>query len=142
LGIEECKLVELPVVEDPQGNLAFAEGGRHVPFEIVRVFYVYDVPEGAVRGGHAHASLKQVVFCLAGDFEIVVDDGSRQRPFRMEERRTGLYLPPMIWHDMVRFAPGSAYVVLTSAPFDEADYIRERDRYLAALRAPAGGDAI
>jgi hypothetical protein len=137
VGVDACRLVELPVVEDAYGDLAFAEGGRHVPFDIARVFYVYDVPGDAVRGGHAHRSLREVVFCVAGGFEIVVDDGTDRRSFRMEDRRVGLYLPEMLWHEMVEFAPGTAYVVLTSARYDEADYIRDRDEYLSAVGAPA-----
>jgi dTDP-4-dehydrorhamnose 3,5-epimerase-like enzyme len=135
VGIEECKLVELPVVEDPQGDLAFAEGESHVPFPIARVFFVYGVPSDAIRGGHAHLSLEQVVFCLAGRLEFVVDDGSQRRTFALEDPRTGLYLPPMVWHDIGGFSPGTVYLVLTSMPFDEADYIRDRDEYRAALRA-------
>jgi dTDP-4-dehydrorhamnose 3,5-epimerase-like enzyme len=133
VGIEECKLVELPVREDPQGDLAFAEGGRHVPFPIARVFYVYDVPGEAVRGGHAHLALEQAVFCVAGRLEVIVDDGTQREAFALESPRTGLYLPPMVWHDLGGFAPGSVYVVLTSAHFDEADYIRDRDEFLAAI---------
>jgi len=134
VGIDDCKLVELPVVRDPHGDLAFAEGGRHVPFDIERVFYVYDVPSEAVRGGHAHRSLEQVVFCVSGGFEVVVYDGTDRRSHRLEDHRVGLYLPPMVWHDMVGFAAGTAYVVLTSAPYDEADYIRDRDEYLATVQ--------
>jgi dTDP-4-dehydrorhamnose 3,5-epimerase-like enzyme len=136
VGIEGCRLVELPVVENRYGDLAFAEGGRHVPFDIERVFYVYDVPGDAVRGGHAHRSLEEVVFCLVGGFSILVDDGTDRRSYRLEDRRVGLYLPPMVWHDIVDFAPGTAYVALTSAPYDEAEYIRDRDEYLSAVGAP------
>jgi dTDP-4-dehydrorhamnose 3,5-epimerase-like enzyme len=135
VGIEECRRIELPVVEDPQGNLAFAESGDRIPFPIARTFHVYDVPGGAVRGGHAHLTLEQVVFCLAGRFEALVDDGVEQRAFELEDPRVGLYLPPMVWHDLVGFSPGTIYVVLTSAQFDEADYIRDRDEYRRAVRA-------
>lgn len=123
------------MVRDRLGDLAFAEAERHVPFAIERVFYVYDVPAGAVRGGHAHFTLEQAVFCVAGGFEIVVDDGSSRRGFRMEDHRVGLYLPPMVWHDMVDFEAGTAYVVLASAPYDEADYIRDRERWLREVEA-------
>lgn len=134
MGIEECKLVQLPVVEDLQGNLAFAEGESHVPFPIARVFYVYDVPAGAVRGGHAHIALEQVVFCVAGRFDVVVRNGTRRRTFAIEDPRAGLYLPPMVWHDLGGFSPGTVYLVLTSAPFDRDDYIRDYDEYLTATR--------
>jgi dTDP-4-dehydrorhamnose 3,5-epimerase-like enzyme len=139
VGIEDCRLIELPVVEDPQGNLAFAEGEGHVPFPIARAFYVYAVPAGAARGGHAHRSLRQVVFCVSGRLDATVDDGTERRSFALEDPREGLYLPPMVWHDLGGFSPGTAYLVLTSARFDEGDYIRDRDEYLTAVRAPAGG---
>lgn len=133
MGIEECRLIELPVVRDPQGNLAYAEAGDQIPFPIARTFHVYDVPGGAVRGGHAHLKLEQVVFCVAGRFEAVVDDGAERRAFELEDPRAGLYLPPMVWHDLVGFAEGTVYVVLTSAPYDESDYIRDHDEYLATI---------
>lgn len=127
--------VELPVVEDPQGNLVFAEGEGHVPFPIARVFFVHDVPGEAVRGGHAHISLEQAVFCVSGRFDVVVDDGTGRRTFALEDPSTGLYLPPMVWHDLVGFSPGTTYLALTSANFDEGDYIRDYDEYLGAVRA-------
>jgi dTDP-4-dehydrorhamnose 3,5-epimerase-like enzyme len=135
LGVEECKLVELPVVEDRQGNLAFAEERRHVPFPIARVYYVYDVPDGAVRGGHAHRELEQMIVGVAGKFEIVVDDGSARKRFTMESSRVGLYMPPMVWHELVDFSAGSAYFALASAYYDEADYYRDYGEFKAA----AGG---
>ncbi|HEX3240764.1 MAG TPA: FdtA/QdtA family cupin domain-containing protein [Solirubrobacterales bacterium] len=137
MGIELCTTIELPVVADPQGDLAFAERDNHVPFEIARVFYVYDVPAGATRGGHAHRTLEQVVFCVAGRLEIVVDDGERSRPFVLDDPRRGLYLPPMVWHDIGEFEAGTVYLVLASQEFDEGDYVRDRDEFLAAVRAPA-----
>lgn len=139
MGIEECKLIELPVVTDPQGDLAFAEGETHVPFPIARVFYVYGVPGDAVRGGHAHLALQQVVFCLAGRLEIEVDDGARRRTHVLDDPRVGIYLPPMVWHDIGGFAPGTVYLALTSEDFDEADYIRDYDAYLDAVRAARAG---
>jgi uncharacterized RmlC-like cupin family protein len=135
MGIERCKPIELPVVADPQGNLAFAEAEAHVPFPIARTFHVYDVPVGAARGGHAHIALEQAVFCLAGRLELVVDDGERRRTHVLDDPRSGLYLPPMVWHDIGGFAPGTVYLVLASAEFDEADYIRDHDAYLAAVGA-------
>lgn len=135
MGIEECKPIELPVVEDPQGNLAFAEAGTHVPFPIARAFYVYDVPAGAARGGHAHLTLEQAVFCVAGRLEATVDDGTRRRTFALEDPRVGIYLPPMVWHDLGGFSADTVYLAFTSAPYEESDYIRDHDEYLAALRA-------
>jgi len=135
MPIELCKPVTLPVIEDRQGNLAFAEAETHVPFPIARVFYVYDLPSGAVRGGHAHLSLEQVVFCVAGRLELRVRDGERSRTVLLDDPREGLYLPPLVWHDIGGFAPGTIYVVMASAEFDEGDYVRDYDEFLVAARA-------
>lgn len=134
MGIDGCKRIELPTVADPQGNLAFAEAETHVPFPIARVFYVYDIPVGSVRGGHAHLELEQAVFCLSGRLEMAVDDGEGRRTHVLDDPRAGLYLPPMVWHDIGGFVPGTVYLALTSADFDEADYIRDYDDYLSAVR--------
>jgi dTDP-4-dehydrorhamnose 3,5-epimerase-like enzyme len=139
VGIEECELLELPVVEDPQGNLAFAEAERHVPFPIARAFYVYGVPAGAIRGGHAHRTLEQAVFCLNGRLEVALDDGADRRTVALEDPRTGLYLSTMVWHDLVGFAAGTVYLVLTSAHFDESDYIRDHGDYLRLVGASESG---
>lgn len=135
MGIQECRLIELPVVGDPQGNLAYAESGEQIPFPIARTFHVYGVPGGAVRGGHAHLTLEQVVFCVAGRFEAVIDDGVERRTFELDDPRVGLYLPPMVWHDLTGFAAGTVYLVLTSAHYDESDYIRDHAEFLSALHA-------
>jgi dTDP-4-dehydrorhamnose 3,5-epimerase-like enzyme len=135
VGIEECSLVQLPEVADPQGNLAFAEAEVHVPFPIARVFYVYDVPAHARRGGHAHLELEQVVFCLSGALEMAVDDGAGRRTYRLEDPRVGLYLPPMVWHDIGGFDEDTVYMVFASAKFDEGDYIRDYEQFLSTARA-------
>ena len=137
MKVERCKPIELPAVTDPQGDLAFAEGGDHVPFPIARVFYVYDVPAKAARGGHAHRSLEQAVFCLAGRMEMAINDGERTRTVILDHPRRGIYLPPMVWHDIGGFSPGTVYLVLASAAFDEGDYIRDRGEFLQATGAAA-----
>lgn len=135
MRVDDCRTIELPVVADPQGELAFAEGESHVPFPIARVFYVYDVPGWAARGGHAHRALEQAVFCLAGRMELTVDDGRQRRSVVLDDPRRGLYLPPLVWHDIGGFAAGTVYMALASAEFDEADYIRDRAEFLRAARA-------
>jgi len=127
------------VVPDPQGDLAFAEGEGHLPFAIARVFYVYGIPADAARGGHAHLALEQAVFCLAGRMEITVDDGERRRPVTLDDPRRGIYLPPLVWHDIGGFAPGTVYLACASAEFDEADYIRDYDEFLRAAGRPPRG---
>lgn len=135
MSIGECTPVELPVVADRQGNLAFAEADSHVPFPIARVFYVYDVPAEARRGGHAHLKLEQAIFCLAGSLEIIVDDGCDRQPYRLDDPCRGLYLPPMVWHDIGGFAAGTVYMVLASSVYAESDYIRDYDGFLSAAAA-------
>jgi dTDP-4-dehydrorhamnose 3,5-epimerase-like enzyme len=135
MGLERCRLIELPVVANPQGNLVFAEAEAHVPFPIARVFYVHDIPLGAVRGGHAHFKLEEVVFCLEGSLEMVVDDGVSRHTYRLQDPRLGLYVPPMVWHDIDAFAEGTVYMGLTSTAFEEDDYVRDYERFLETARA-------
>lgn len=137
VGLERCKLIELPVVADPQGNLAFAEGENHVPFPIARVFYVYGIPDGASRGGHSHHALEQVVFCVSGRLEITVDDGRERRTFVLDDPRQGLYLPPLVWHDIGGFDAGTVYLAFASSDFEESDYIRDYEQFLSAVGAAA-----
>jgi dTDP-4-dehydrorhamnose 3,5-epimerase-like enzyme len=145
LGIENCKLVELPVIHDPQGNLTYIEQKRHVPFEISRVYHTYDVPGGARRGGHAHRACEEMLVAMSGSFEVVVDDGSSRDSFRLNRSYVGLYLPPMTWRDLVDFSSGSVCMVLASDYYDEADYIRDYGEFQSAARpdglAPASAEA-
>jgi len=138
LSVDDCKLVELPVVHNPQGNLTFIEGSQHVPFEIARVYYLYDVPGGATRGGHAHRQLEQLIVATSGSLEIVLDDGHRRRGVSLNRSYVGLYLPPMTWRELVDFSSGSVCMVLASAHYDEADYIRDYDEFKATVAADAG----
>lgn len=119
------RLIDLPVVSDPRGDLTFVEGGNHVPFQIRRVYYLYNVPVDSERGGHAHRELEQVVFALSGSFRITVDDGRERREFWLRDPRTGLYINRMIWREMDAFSQGAVCMVLASQPYDEADYIRD-----------------
>jgi dTDP-4-dehydrorhamnose 3,5-epimerase-like enzyme len=137
LGIDNCKLVELPVIHDPQGNLTFIEQKRHVPFEIARVYHTYDVPGGATRGGHAHRACEEMLVAMSGSFEVVVDDGSSRASFRLNRSYVGLYLPAMIWRELVDFSSGSVCMVLASDYYDEEDYIRDYDDFGKAVGAAA-----
>lgn len=132
MGTQDCRLIELPVVEDPLGNLAFAESGRHIPFPIARTFHVFDVPAGARRGGHAHRALEQVVICLSGRLDVAIKDGSTESTFSLTDPRAGLYLPPMVWHDLTCVGENTIYFALASIHFDEADYFRDYGDFLAA----------
>jgi len=135
LGIDQCKLVELPVIHNPQGNLTFIEAERHIPFQIARVYYLYDVPEGAVRGGHAHRELEQLILPIGGSFDIVLDDGSERKRVVLDQPRVGLYLPRLIWRELENFSAGAFCLVLASAPYDESDYYRDYAEFRAAVGA-------
>ncbi|MEX2448360.1 MAG: FdtA/QdtA family cupin domain-containing protein [Solirubrobacterales bacterium] len=138
MGASDCRLLELPTVAAPEGDLTFAEARKHVPFPIERVFYVYDVPAGAQRGGHAHRALEEAVFCLAGRLDAVVDDGAERRSFSLTDPRLGLYLPPMVWHDLSFPQPGTIYVAFASAHYDESDYFRDHASFLEAAGVTGG----
>lgn len=133
--LEQCRIVELPKIEDPRGNLTFIEGGRHVPFDVKRVYYLYDVPGGAARGGHAHKELKQLIIAMSGSFDVVLDDGLRTKRFHLNRSYFGLYVCPMIWRELDNFSSGSVCLVLASSLYTESDYYRDHGEYLKAIKA-------
>ena len=119
-------MVDLPSVRsEGLGELSFIESERHVPFEIRRVYYLYDVPAGGLRGGHAHLQLQQLLVALSGSLDVVVNDGQSEARFRLLHRNQGLYLPRMVWRDLENFSGGAVCMVLASQHFDESDYIRK-----------------
>lgn len=132
VGVDDCALCELPKIADARGNLTFLEGGRQVPFGIQRVYYLYDVPGGAERGGHAHREVEELVVAMSGSFDVVLDDGRRRRRVHLNRSYQGLYLCPMVWRELDNFSSGAVCLVLASRPYDEADYHRDYQRYLAA----------
>jgi dTDP-4-dehydrorhamnose 3,5-epimerase-like enzyme len=133
--VSRCRVIDFPKVEDTRGNLTFIEGGRHVDFDIKRVYYLYDVPGGAERGGHAHRGLHQLLIAMSGSFDVLVDDGSHRQRFHLNRSYYGLYIPPMIWREIDNFSSGSVCMALASEYYDEGDYYRDRDRFVAdALR--------
>jgi len=129
-NINSCKLIDLPRIHDPRGNLTFVEGGNHVPFDIRRVYYLYDVPGGAERGGHAHKELYQLIIAMSGAFDIVLDDGREKKRFHLNRSYIGLYVCPMIWREMDNFSSGAVCLVLASNYYDESDYYRNYDEFL------------
>lgn len=134
MTLDACRLLELPRIDDARGSLTFVEGGRHVPFAIARTYYLYDVPPGTRRGAHGHKTLEQLVVAVNGAFDITLDDGANRQQWRLDSPNHGLYIAPMIWRAMENFAPASVCLVLASAPYDEADYIRDYPSFLAAGR--------
>ena len=134
MGLDHCRIVDLPKIGDPRGNLTFIEGGMHIPFSIERVYYLYDVPGGAERGGHAHLALHQLIVAMSGSFDVALDDGVSKARFHLNRSYTGLYVSPMIWRELDNFSSGSVCLVLASNRFDEGDYIRTYDSFIAATR--------
>ncbi|QEL64404.1 hypothetical protein OTERR_09280 [Oryzomicrobium terrae] len=139
MGIEQCEIIEFPIIHDPRGNLTFVEGGHHIPFDIKRVYYLYDVPGGAQRGGHAHRNLHQVVIAMSGSFDIVLDDGTHKRRHHLNRSYYGLYIAPMMWREIDNFSSGSVCMVLASDIYDEADYFRNYNDFSAAALQLAKG---
>ena len=134
-SLEDCRLLDLPKIFMPEGSITPLEGrGDIVPFEIARVFYLYDVVGGAVRGGHAHIELEQFVVAAMGGFTVSVWDGERRRDVELNRAYQGLYVPPSIWMDLVNFSSGAVSVVLASHVYEEEDYIRDRDEFVAYRR--------
>ncbi|MBK43707.1 MAG: hypothetical protein CMN20_00540 [Roseovarius sp.] len=129
-----ARLIDLPVVSDPRGDLTFVEGRNHVPFDIARVYYLYNVPVDAERGGHAHKVLQQVVFALSGSFRLTIDDGLEKSEFWLRNPRQGVLIDRLIWREMDAFSQGAVCMVLASHPYDEADYIRDYEVFRAAVQ--------
>jgi dTDP-4-dehydrorhamnose 3,5-epimerase-like enzyme len=132
--IEDCVVLQLPKIADPRGNLTFVEAGRHIPFDIRRVYYLYDVPGGAERGGHAHKALHQFVIAMSGSFDIHIDDGRARKTIHMNRSYYGLYICPMTWRELDNFSSGAVCMVLASEFYDESDYYRDYKEFLRDAR--------
>lgn len=130
-----CRLIELPKISDPRGNLTFVEEHKHVPFPIARVYYLYDVPGGAERGGHAHKALDQLLIAVAGSFVVTLNDSAQQCDVRLNRATQGLHIPRMVWREIHDFSSGSVCLVLASHPYDESDYYRDFDAFAAAAQS-------
>jgi hypothetical protein len=131
-NVDACRLVSFPKISDPRGNLTFIEGGNHIPFDIKRVYYLYDVPGGSERGGHAHKMLHQVIIAMSGSFDVLLDDGKEKKRIHLNRSYYGLTVCPMIWRELDNFSSGSVCMVLASEYYDEADYFRDYQQFLQA----------
>jgi hypothetical protein len=127
----KCRIIELPRITDKRGNLTFIEQQNHVPFDIKRVYYLYDVPGGESRGGHAHRRLEQFIVAASGSFDVIVHDGVKKERFHLNRSYYGLYIPTMTWRELENFSSGSVSLVLASEPYEESDYIRDYEMFLS-----------
>jgi hypothetical protein len=132
--LNNASIVHLPKVSEPRGNLTFIEGGRHIAFDIKRVYYLYDVPGGAERGGHAHKELQQLIIAMSGSFDVVLGDGSEKKRFHLNRPYYGLYVPTMLWRELDNFSSGAVCLVLASNVYDEKDYYRDYNLFVNAVR--------
>ena len=132
-SLDLCRYIDLPKIQDTRGNLTFIEGNNHSPFNIQRVYYLYDVPGGAERGGHAHKALHQLIIAMSGSFDVVLDDGKEKKRYHLNRSYNGLYVCPMIWRELDNFSSGSVCMVLASNTYDEDDYYRDYKEYLLTL---------
>ena len=130
LSIDECQVIELPKISDPRGNLTFIEGLSQIPFDIKRVYYLYDVPGGAERGGHAHKNLSQLIIAMSGSFDVILDDGENRKRVHLNRSYQGLFVCPMIWRELDNFSSGSVCLVLASNLYSEEDYFRHKHDFM------------
>lgn len=137
MSVAECRLIELPRIHDPRGNLTFIESERHVPFALKRLFYLYDVPGGATRAGHALKTCHQFLIATSGSFDVTVDDGVQSEVRQLNRSHYGLYIPPMIWRELNNFSSNSICMVLASEFYSQGDYYREYPDFLAGVRERA-----
>lgn len=137
MSLSSCRVVDLPRITDPRGNLTFIEAGRQASFEIKRVYYLYDVPGGAERGGHAHRKLEQLIIAASGSFDVLLDDGRQQKRFHLNRSYYGLHVTSMVWRELTNFSSGSVCLVLASAPYDNDDYLRDYADFLQEVRRAA-----
>ena len=133
--LDDCKLINLPKISDPRGSLTFIESNQHIPFEIKRVYYTYDVPGGSDRGAHAHKRLHQLIIAMSGSFDVLLDDGFEKKRFHLNRSYFGLYVCPMMWRELDNFSSGSVCLVLASELFDPDDYYRDYDLFLKDAKA-------
>lgn len=134
-GLLGCYTVDLPKITDSRGNLSFIEGRKHVPFDISRVYYLYDVPGGEARGGHAHKKLRQLMIAVAGSFVVRLNDGFGVKEFFLNSPHKGLIVGPMVWREIDQFSSGSVCLVCASMPYEEDDYFRDYGNFLVGAGA-------
>lgn len=138
--VYDCSVIELNRIQSPSGNLTPVYGGIHVPFEIERVYYLYDIPGGEARGGHAHRELNQLIVAASGSFDVLLDDGVNRKVVSLNRPYFGLYLPRMIWRELMNFSSGGICLVLASQVYDESDYYRDYQEFVRDARSLRAGE--
>ena len=127
---DDCEIIQLPKIHDPRGNLTFIEGQNHISFKIKRSYWIYDVPGGEIRGGHAYKKLLELIVAVSGSFDVVLDDGLEKRNFALNRSYYGLYVPNLIWRSLENFSTNSLCLILASEVYNEAEYIRDYNDFL------------
>jgi hypothetical protein len=127
-----CRIIRLPKVADVRGNLSFVEGGRHIPFAIRRAYWIYDVPGGEIRGGHAYRELQEFIIAASGSFDVMVDDGRKRQVVQLNRSYFGLYIPSMVWRQLENFSSNSVALILGSSQYSEEDYFRDDKAFTQA----------
>jgi dTDP-4-dehydrorhamnose 3,5-epimerase-like enzyme len=138
MSIQNCKLIDLPKITDPRGNLSVIEGGVQIPFDIKRVYYLYDVPGGSARAGHGHKELQQLIVAMSGSFDVIVDDGKERKKFHLNRSYYGLYIPKMMWREVENFSSGGVCLVLASTLYDVADYYHKYADFVDVVKNTQG----
>jgi hypothetical protein len=136
-SVDSCRVISLPRVLDPRGSLTFIEGDTHIPFAVRRSYWIYDVPGGERRGGHAYRTLSEFVIAVSGSFDVIVDDGATQRIVTLNRSFNGLFVPPGLWRALENFSTNAVALILASDRYDEADYIRDRDAFVRSSAVEA-----
>lgn len=132
MTLKDCKIFELPKINDPRGNLSIIEEFKQIPFKIKRTYWIYDVPGGEHRGGHAYRENSEFIVALSGSFDVVLDDGKVKKTFSLNRSYYGLYVPKGLWREMDNFSTNSLALVLSSTEYDVNDYIRDYEQFLAS----------
>ena len=134
MSIKDVKIIELPKFADPRGNLSFVEQEKHIPFVIRRTYWLYDVPGGECRGGHAYKENQEFIVALSGSFDVVLDDGTEKKKFTLNRSYYGLYVPKGLRREMENFSTNSLAMILSSTDYDANDYVRDYDEFLTLKR--------
>ena len=133
--VSDCRLIHLPKIADPRGNLTFIESNNQIPFEVKRVFYLYDVPGGECRAGHSNIDSEQFIIAISGSFDIIIDDGFERKKVQLNRAYYGLYVPRNVWREIDNFSSGAVCLVLTSTFYDPSEYIRDYSKYVDSVRS-------